>query len=102
MLTIEQIRLHCRIDGDEEDSLLENYRFAAAEVLKTHTGRNWYAQSDLIPAGDSDGLSYNPAVNQAMLLLVGHWYANREMDFSSNDIPMSFWHLIQPYRIYGV
>ena len=41
-------------------------------------------------------------VDQAALLLVGHWYAHRETDPAVSDIPMAFWHLIQPYRIYGL
>ena len=102
MLTLETIKQHCRVDGEEDDSLLEQYRFAAAEVLKTHTSRNWYSQDAEIPADDANGLHYNSATTQAMLLLVGHWYANRETDPAVTEIPMAFWHLIQPYRIYGL
>lgn len=102
MLSLEQIRLHCRIDGAEEDSLLEQFRFGAFEVLKTHTGRNWYEAGEAIPEDDRDGIHLNAAANQAMLLLIGSWYAVRETDPSVHEIPAAFWHLIQPYRIYGV
>ncbi len=102
MVTIEQIRLHCRIDSDDEDSLLEHYRAAAYEALNAHTSRNWYGAADDIPAADTDGIRLNSAANQAVLLLIGSWYANREADRESTEIPAAYWHLIQPYRIYGV
>lgn len=102
MLTLETIKQHCRVDDDEDNGLLEQYRFAALETLKTHTSRNWYADAAEIPADDSDGLAYTPAALQAVLLLIGHWYAHRETDPAITEIPAAFWHLIQPYRIYGL
>lgn len=102
MVTLEQIRAHCRIDDDSEDELLEQYRYAALEVLKTQTGRNWYFQGVDIPETDSNGLHYNAATSQAMLLLIGGWYQNRESGGAQNEIPAAFYHLVQPYRIYGV
>lgn len=102
MITLEQIRTHCRIDDNGEDLLLEQYRLAAIETLKTHTGRNWYEQDAEIPETDPDGLHYTAAAVQALLLLIGGWYQNRESAAAQNEIPAAFWHLIQPYRIYGV
>ena len=102
MITLEHCRQHCRVDGDEDDYLLEQYRFAALETLKTHTSRQWYESADDIPADDATGIHYTAAANQAALLLVGHWYAHREIDPAVSDIPIAFWHLIQPYRIYGL
>lgn len=102
MVTLEQIRAHCRIDGPEEDDLLEQYRLAALEALKTHTGRNWYPHGSPIPADDAAGLHITPQAVQAVLLLVGGWYQHRESAAAQNEIPAAFWHLVQPYRIYGV
>ncbi|MFC3873310.1 head-tail connector protein [Neisseria musculi] len=102
MVTLEQIRGHCRIDDDSEDALLEQYRQAALETLKTQTGRNWYGEDAEIPATDPDGLHYTAAAVQALLLLIGGWYQNRESASAQNEIPAAFWHLVQPYRLYGV
>ncbi|EAO9771929.1 phage gp6-like head-tail connector protein, partial [Salmonella enterica subsp. enterica serovar Florida] len=40
-----------------------------------------------------------------MLLLIGHWYANREsvaVGQNATDVPFAVEALLQPYRIYGV
>lgn len=102
MVTIEQIRLQCRVDGEEEDELLEQYRFAAAETLKVYTGRNWYEAGVDIPAADPRGMHYTAAVNQAMLILIASWYAERESVSQDSGVPAAFRHLIQPYRVMGV
>lgn len=102
MLTLERIREHCRIDGTEEDSLLEQYLYAAKETLKAQTCRNWYEKDVEIPDTDPNGLYYTAATVQAILLLIGGWYENRESSVAENEIPAAFYHLVQPYRIYGV
>lgn len=101
MIKIEQIRLHCRIDGEDEDELLEQFRFAAAETLRIYTGRNWYEVGVDIPDDDPTGLHYTAAANQAMLILIATWYAERESSQDSG-VPAAFRHLIQPYRLMGV
>lgn len=101
MLTLEEMKLHCRVDGDEDDVLLEAYGEAAMEVVKMQTSRNWYERPDEIPEDDPSGMAENPAIRQAMLLLVGHWYKNREaVGDETKELPLGFWALIQPYRIY--
>lgn len=102
MVTIEQIRTHCRIDDDGEDTLLAQYRAAAQELLKTHTGRNWYAAGSEIPDNDPNGMHITPQAVQALLLLIGGWYQHRESAAAQNEVPAAFWHLVQAYRIYGV
>ena len=44
-------------------------------------------------------------IKRAMLLLVGHWYANREavnVGSSVNEMPMAVDALLTPYRVWGV
>lgn len=43
-------------------------------------------------------------IDQAALLLIGHWYANREsvvIGTITANVPMAYQALIQPYRIYS-
>lgn len=102
MITLNLIKLNCRIDDDESDELLEIYLEAAKEALKQQTDRNWY--NDEVPATDTTGLLYNKATDAALLLLIGHWYSHRESvaDINLSELPQGFHWLIQPYRIYGV
>lgn len=102
MLSIKDIKLNCRIDGDEEDLLLQSYLDAAKEALRQQTNRNWYEYE--VPKEDTTGMLYNGATDQALLLLTSNWYANRESvnDKNLSETPQGFWWLIQPYRIYGI
>lgn len=105
MLTLAQIKLHCRIDNDNEDTLLQALNAAALEYAQRLTDRNFYAEGDTIPTTDPTGMHITPLVRQAMLLMIGTWYANREADWAATgqaDIPAAVYHLLQPYRIYGV
>lgn len=106
MLTLETIKQHCRADGSDDDVLLAQYHLAAQEALKMHTSRRWYDSATDVPEDDPCGLPYNDAVNQAMLLLIGHWYAHREavlgMVSAPQEMPLGFWALVQPYRVYGL
>ena len=103
MLTLETIKQHCRVDDSTDDTLLDQYRQAAIEVLQQQTSRRWYESADEIPEDDPCGLPYNSAVNNAMLLLIGHWYTHREqMGDVMDELPNGFWALVQPYRNYGL
>lgn len=91
-ITLEMVKHQCRIDHDDEDDLLMRYLNAA-----------------LIHASNYiDGLldESNPVVQQAVLLLVGHWYDNREAVNNDYQTPQSisfgFEALLQPYRNLGV
>ncbi|HFS7074847.1 head-tail connector protein, partial [Enterobacter hormaechei] len=47
----------------------------------------------------------NDDVKAAMLLLIGHWYANREsvvIGETVSQVPLAVEALLQPYRIYGL
>ena len=102
------VRSHCRIDDDftGDDNLLEIYTGAAARYVETWTRRKLYKTNDEPGfADDADRLLLNDDVRTAMLLLIGHWYANREAVNIGNitsAVPFAVEALLQPYRIYGV
>lgn len=101
------VRSHCRIDDDftGDDNLLEIYTGAAARYVETWTRRKLYKTNDEPGfADDADRLLLNDDVRTAMLLLIGHWYANREAASSGGltETPFAVEALLQPYRIYGV
>lgn len=74
MLDLGTVKVHLRVDGDEEDALIGGYVEAAKTHVEQHCDRKLV---DGDPAGP-DEMGLTKDVEQAILLLVGHWYANRE------------------------
>lgn len=108
MIEISAVREHCRIDEDDnsEDSLLSIYSGAAKKYVERWTRRKLY-QANTDPGFDSDEnrMLLDDDIRMAMLLLIGHWYANREavsIGETASEVPMAVSALLQSYRIYGV
>lgn len=74
MIDLARVKLHLRVDGDEEDTVIAGYFEAAKSHVSMHCDRI-LVEAD--PVGP-DEMGLTPDVEQAILLLVGHWYANRE------------------------
>lgn len=89
-LTIEQVKLHLRLDHDEEDSLLASLIKVAAEYVETDTRRSLADWGGPIPE----------SVRVAGLHLVALWYENRQgvTDRPLTAIPFGIDALLQPYR----
>lgn len=108
MLTVEQVKLHCRIDAgaSEEDDWIAARVKAAWRYVETWTRRRLYENADdPLYLTDSDALLYGEDIETAMLMLIAHWYANREavsINGTSSTVDLAVEALLQPYRIYGV
>ena len=74
MIDLARVKLHLKLDGDEEDLLVAGYVEAAKSHVAMHCNRELV---DTVPTGPEQ-MGFTPDVEQAVLLLVGHWYANRE------------------------
>lgn len=123
MLTLEQIKAHCKLELDEteEDTLLQGYARAARRLAETMTGRRLVRVTlpDDAPADAADDYDYLrsllPAdapenalpvtgdVELAMLMLVAHWHRNREpvteaTSSGSQKLPLAVDALLNPYR----
>lgn len=92
MLTLEETKLHCRIDHDAEDvlieALMETARLSVADYLN-------------MPEDQMTGTVPSP-IKSAALLMVADLYTNRE---SQTERPLSdnktFERLLAPYRAYA-
>lgn len=74
MLDLPRVKLHLRLDGDDEDGIITGYIEAAKAHVAMHCDRALVETDPVEP----DEMGLTPDVEQAILLLVGHWYANRE------------------------
>ena len=108
MLTKEQVKRHCNIEQDftEDDIWIATSIKAAARYVETWTRRRLYDTADDPDyLADPDRLLYGEDIEMAMLLLIGHWYENREtvsVGQAATDIPFTVEALLQPYKIYGI
>ena len=74
MLDLATVKMHLRVDSDEEDALIGGYVAAAKAHVEQHCDRKLVDTDPVEP----EEMGLTPDVEQAILLLVGHWYANRE------------------------
>ena len=98
--SIEELRAQCRIDeGDDSDDLLLS-AYAAAAVSKAENFLNRTLYEGTVPESDPDGLLIEADIKLALMLVVGHWFENREetSDAQKVSIPFGFNALLEPYR----
>ncbi|KPW82046.1 MULTISPECIES: head-tail connector protein [Pseudomonas] len=74
MIDLALVKIQLKVDGEEEDRLIAGYVEAAKSHVAMHCDRE-LVEGD--PAGPEQ-MGFTPDVEQAVLLLVGHWYVNRE------------------------
>ena len=101
LLDLATVKLHLRVDDSAEDALIGIYVTAAEEFAMQFLGRNVYANSTA-QGTDTTGIVINSAIQAALLLIVGHLYANREdvvVGVSATQLPNGAQYLLQPYRI---
>jgi len=85
MLTVENAKLYCRIDNNEEDDLIKNLIDAADSYIKTACG---------------DYNSNSPKAELCQRILVNHWYENRSATGSTKGLKYSLDNLLIQIR-YG-
>jgi uncharacterized phage protein (predicted DNA packaging) len=98
MVTVTLQELMAQTNALPEDAtLLELYADAAEEQIEVDINR---PLTELIPEGES---SYPKKIKLAVLLLVGHWYRNREA-FSTvemKEVPKTYNTLVASFRDYA-
>lgn len=110
-VTLEQAKLHLRVDGAEEDGLIAGLIAAAYGAIEGKIFRKLVEAAGPepapeVPSEDAEPLpelapwagEITPEINAAALLLVGHLYANR--GDSDESLPQAVLWLLQPYVDY--
>jgi hypothetical protein len=109
MITLAELKAQLRlnVDDDSEDSLLLIYIEAAASKLQVDLNRTVFASQaeyDAVnqdPLVDTTDMVLTRNMRLALLLLAGHFYANREAtsEVALSEVPLAYEALITPYRI---
>lgn len=88
LITLDEVKLHCRIDYDDEDTLLQLYIDAALEACQKHIGKSFEEQE------------FTPAIKAGCLLYIGSLYSYRETiaDLTIKEIPHTVDMLWSVYR----
>jgi uncharacterized phage protein (predicted DNA packaging) len=98
LLTLDEIKLHCHIEADQtvEDSLLETYEMAARINTENYLR---YTIDDPANVGEN--------IKMACLLLVAHYYRNREAVSTGRtsmgiEMPLGYKELLSTERDYPI
>lgn len=99
LISLDEIKLHLRIDGDEEDLLLTHYLSASIQDVELRTHR------PLVSATDPDAICTQASelpsiIKEYLLLSVGDMYKNRE-NGQEKSLSTYFNHLLDAYIMYN-
>lgn len=91
-ITLDDAKLHLRVDANDEDSLIASWILAAYLAIE---GKIFRKVVEALPAEGSTDVEADAAINAAALLIVGHLNENR--GDASVRIPSAADWLLLPY-----
>lgn len=97
--TVPEVREHLNITGTQDDALLGRLAGAAQELIERQLG---FKIEDSY-GGESQG-PVPEALKQAVRMLVGHWYENREasvVGVAAQPLPMGVDAIVSEFRCYS-
>lgn len=101
MIDLNDAKLHLRVDGNEENSIIQLYIDAALEKTSAILGRKIIA-TNATPSDETE-VVFNPALKAACLLYIGMLFAHREaVSNGLAELPLGYYDLLRPYRLMGV
>lgn len=106
LITLIDVKHQCRIEHEDEDALLTRYISSAYKAVERFTDKTLFVGE--IPEGEDKDASLllTEDINIACLMLIAHWYTNREAAAGNMvnvaDMPFGVKFLLQPYRRMGV
>ena len=95
------IKTHLRVDSDAVDSLITAYASAAIDYVELFC--DGALVEALTPPAEGEAspreILFTPGIWAAILLLIGHWYANREAAAQNlTDMPLGVEALLIRHR----
>ena len=90
VVTVDEVKTHLRIQHDEEDDYLETLIAQAQATAENYCRVFFETIYDPVPE----------PIRLALLLMIGHYYENREVSDKQTYITMriAFENLLYPYR----
>lgn len=101
MLDLALVKSHLRVDGTDEDTLIQAYTDAALSAFGTWSNRALLAVGAVLPDPVGNALIITKTIEMGALLLIGNWYSNREsvvIGAAAAEVPMATKVLWAPYR----
>lgn len=101
MIELGTVKAHLRVFHGHEDDYIQVLVDAAAQAFNDQTNRLLVDPAQPLPDPIGNALHPTKAIQQGMLLLVGHWYSNREavvIGTIATALPKATEFLWQPYR----
>lgn len=95
-ITLDEAKLHLRVDITDEDTLIASWIIAAYLAIE---GKIFRKVIEAPAAVGSTDVVADEAINAAALLILGHLHANRGGD--SVEMPMAALWLLTPYINYS-
>ncbi|AYF88630.1 phage gp6-like head-tail connector protein [Pseudomonas sp. DY-1] len=95
------VKAHLRVRHSHEDDYIQVLVDAAAQAFNDQTNRVLVDPEVPLPDPVGNALHPTKAIQQGMLLLVGHWYVNREdvvIGTIATALPKATEFLWRPYR----
>lgn len=101
MIDLATVKAHLRVEHADEDQLIQSYIEASLSAFEAWTNRTLVASAAELPDPAGNALVISKAIQQGALLLIGHWYANREsvvVGAITAEVPMATKSLWLPHR----
>ena len=107
IVSLSDLKEHCRVDGDDQDALIATYGRAAERAVSQHLDRPIYAPG-LMPAQSDPGydryqIEANEDIAVAIMQIVADMNDRRGTSGGADEtavIPQSARWLLAPYRVF--
>ncbi len=97
-VTLEDAKLHLRVDHDSDDSLITALCLSATQMAEHELQRGLISRDDVVGYGDKPD-AVPAAIRQWILLQVGYLYENRQAATSGAMTPLPrLFSLLDPFR----
>lgn len=97
-LQLDELKQHCNVDGffHDDDAILASIGEAVEKIVEMHI------DDPLEAIANENGGTLPQALKQAMLLLVGTYYANRESVAygTPNEVPQAYNYILALFQRY--
>lgn len=114
LVTLREAKQQCRLEvnadendetggGHPDDSYLKQLTQASITAFEVKTNRLLFPEGNPPADAPYNALAINPLIKQGVLMLISHWYENREtvvIGMEGSQVPLTFEFIFEPYRFF--